>query len=314
MTDGRPQISVVSPVYGCRESLNALASGVAEAFEGDDLTWELVLVDDRAPDQPWPVIADLATADSRIRGVRLTRNHGQHLAIWAGLASARGAYVAVIDCDLQDDPMIIPDLYRKMQRDGTDAVVVNRGTWSDNGFRRTASRGFYRLVKALTGADINNIGNFGLYSRRMVDTLLQFTEQEVFLPVMVDLTGLSRSEHEVDRDPRHAGESSYSIRRLLSLAVAIIIRFTDRPLKWSVTLGLCISGGAAAISLILFVLWAVGTFTVQGWTSTILSVWFLSGAILATLGIHGIYLGRVFREVQGRPRILIEQTTDGSAP
>ncbi len=309
-----PDISVVSPVYGCRTVLQALADRVREAFDGTDLTWELVLVDDRAPDQPWPVIEELAAADTRIRGVRLSRNHGQHLAIWAGLEAARGAHVAVIDCDLQDDPAIIPTLFGELRAQEVDAMVVDRGSWSDSTLRRFASRSFYRLMRLLTGVDIGNVGNFGLYSRRLVDILVQFREQEVFLPVMVSLTGLPRGQYRVDRDARHSGESTYSTGRLMRLAVAIIIRFSDRPLQISVVLGLAMSGISLLISLMLFVLWLMGTFTVQGWTSTILSVWFLSGMILATLGVHGFYLGRVFREVQSRPRILVDTTTDDGAP
>lgn len=304
-----PMISVVSPVYGCRDVLTELAKRVEEAFQNESFAWELVLVDDRGPDQPWPVIEELSATNPRIRGIRLARNHGQHLAIWAGLEAARGDFVAVIDCDLQDDPAVIPELYRKAMQDDVEAVIVDRGNWSDSKLRRTASRSFYALVKWLAGVQINNIGNFGLYSRRMVDTLLLFTEQEIFLPIMVSLTGYATTKYKVDRDNRFEGESSYSLLRLLRLAVAIVIRFSDRPLKLSVLVGGAFSIMAASISFVLFVMWLAGTFTVQGWTSTILSIWFLSGLILATLGIHGFYLGRVFREVQGRPRILIQQTT-----
>lgn len=306
----RPLISVVSPVYGCRDCLRALAERTREAFEGTDLDWELVLVDDRAPDAPWDLIKELAAADARVRGIRLMRNHGQHLAIWAGLEAARGSHVAVIDCDLQDDPSIIPELYERLLEEGVEAIVVDRGSWSDSALRRIASRNFYRIVRGLTGIKIDNIGNFGLYSRRLVDVLLMFREQEVFLPVMVSLSGMSQRRFTVDRSDRHAGDSSYSLSRLFRLAIAVIIRFTDRPLKLSVILGLVFSGLSAAISVLLLVLWLFGAFAVPGWTSTILSLWFLSGLIMATLGIHGFYLGRVFREVQGRPRILIEQATD----
>jgi glycosyltransferase involved in cell wall biosynthesis len=307
-------ISIVSPIYGCRDCLEALVDAVRAVFEGSSLKWELILVDDRAPDAPWTTICALAAKDDRVRGLRLSRNHGQHLAIWAGLAEAKGDHVAVIDCDLQDDPSVIPALYRRMTDEQVHAVVVDRGDWTDTRFRRLASRCFYGTVKYLTGVAINNIGNFGLYSRRMIDTLLLFEEQEVFLPVMVSLTGLNTARHKVDRDTRLSGNSSYSLRRLLQLAIAIIIRFTDRPLKLSVIIGLAISGAAAAISFLLLLLWLMGTFTVQGWTSTMLSMWFLSGLILATLGIHGFYLGRVFREVQKRPRFLVEERTEHVAP
>lgn len=307
----RPLISIVSPVYGCcNTTLVELAKRVEASFDGRALEWELVLVDDRGPDQPWPVIEELAAQNPRIRGIRLARNHGQHLAIWSGLEAARGDFVAVIDCDLQDDPAVIPQLYFQMASGDVEAVIVDRGSWSDSRLRRIASKSFYALVKWLAGVQIDNIGNFGLYSRRMVDTLLLFTEQEIFLPIMVSLTGYETRRFKVDRDGRHEGESSYNLLRLFRLAIAIVIRFSDRPLKLSVLIGAAISGVATLISLVLFGMWLAGTFTVQGWTSTILSIWFLSGLILATLGIHGFYLGRVFREVQGRPRILIQQTTD----
>ncbi|MCQ0090479.1 glycosyltransferase family 2 protein [Roseovarius sp. M141] len=308
------KISVVSPIYGCRDCLHTLADQVADTFADTDFDWELLLVDDRGPDQPWEVITELAQNSPHIRGVRLARNHGQHLAIWAGLEAANGDYVVVIDCDLQDDPKIIPALLEKLIHSNVDAVVVDRGTWSDSKLRRIASKSFYAVVKSLTGVSINNIGNFGIYSRRLVDILLMYQEQEVFLPIMVSLTGLPTTQLQVDRGVRLAGESSYSLRRLITMAIAIIIRFTDRPLKLSVIIGLAFSSLSALISLLLLLMWLLGSFTVPGWTSTILSMWFLSGLIMATLGVHGFYLGRIFREVQGRPRILIEQTTDKAGP
>ncbi|MFV0359656.1 glycosyltransferase family 2 protein [Tropicimonas sp.] len=309
-----PLISVVSPVYGCRDCLEALVDMVRAAFLDSGLDWELILVDDRGPDAPWDLIVELAGLDGRVRGLRLVRNHGQHLAIWAGLAAARGDWVAVIDCDLQDDPAIIPALHAAAVKEGVDAMVVDRGSWSDSAFRRWASRTFYRMVDLLAGIQLRNIGNFGIYSRRMTDTLMLFDEQEVFLPVMVNLTGLRTGQMQLDRDERLAGESSYSLRRLVSLAIAIIIRFSDRPLKLSVIAGLLFSGLSALISVVLVVAWSTGAFTVPGWTSTILSVWFLSGLIMAVLGVHGFYVGRIFSEVQNRPRILIEQVTGGEDP
>jgi len=302
-------ISVVSPVYGCTACLEPLSEAVRSAFAGTGLNWELVLVDDRGPGDPWPVISRLAAGDARIRGVRLARNHGQHLAIWAGLAEARGDWVCVVDCDLQDDPEVIPRLLEQAKADAAEAVVVDRGSWSDSLFRRAASSALYRLIGALGGVRIGNVGNFGLYSRRMVDTLLLYREQEVFLPMMISLTGLKRTTLRADRSGRAAGQSSYSLMRLARLAMAIIVRFSDRPLKLSVVIGLAFSVISAGISLLLVIAWAAGEFTVPGWTSTVLSVWFLSGLIMATLGVHGFYLGRVFAEVKMRPRIVVETTT-----
>lgn len=302
-------ISIVSPVYGCTACLEMLCLKVRETFDGSGIDWELLLVDDRGPDDPWPLISKLARLDERIRGIRLSRNHGQHLAIWAGLAEAKGDWIAVIDCDLQDDPAVLLELYEATAERQVEAIIVDRGSWSDSWFRRTASRAFYRTINLLGGISIQNAGNFGLYSRRMVDTLLQYEEQEVFLPMMVTLSGLKCDRFRLDRSKRAAGASSYSFRRLISLASAIIVRFSDRPLKLSIVVGFTFSVFSALLSFLLVFLWFFGIFTVPGWTSTVLSVWFLSGLIMATLGVHGFYIGRIFAEVKKRPRITIETAT-----
>ncbi|MEX0299179.1 MAG: glycosyltransferase family 2 protein [Kordiimonas sp.] len=301
----------MSPIYGCRDCLEALVDATWAAFDKSNLDWELILVDDRGPDDPWPLICEIADKHPRVRGIRLSRNHGQHLAIWAGLKEARGDWVAVIDCDLQDDPAIIPDLWKQGVSEYTHAVLVDRGEWKDTGLRRLASNIFVRVMDLLSGVKLNNnVGNFGLYSRRMVETLLLFKDKEVFLPLMVSLTGLPQTMFKgQSRADRIAGQSSYNFRRLLRVAIAIVIRFSDRPLKLSVLLGITLSGFSVVFSLLLLAAWITGAFTVPGWTSLILSVWFLAGLILAVLGVHGFYIGRIFAEVQNRPRILIEERT-----
>lgn len=304
-----PLISVVSPVYGCRDCLRKLVERTLSSLDAAELGWELILVDDRGPDQPWDLITELASVDERVRGIRLARNHGQHIAIWAGLAESRGEWIAIVDCDLQDDPNLIPALLDQALCESSEAIVVERGSWSDSGFRRISSTLFYKLVHFLAGVEITNIGNFGIYSRRMVNALLLYSEQEVFLPVMVKLTGLKTDEIQLDRSSREIGKSSYSIRRLISLSISIIVRFSDRPLKISAVVGLFFSMVSGVISGVLVIGWLSGSFTVEGWTSTILSMWFLSGLTMAVLGIHGLYLARVFDEVKARPRILVESRT-----
>ena len=304
-----PEVSIVSPVYGCRDCLSLLVKSVTDTMDASGLSWELVLVDDCGPDDPWSLICEFAEEDARVRGVKLSRNHGQHLAIWAGLEVCRGEWTAVIDCDLQDDPAMLPALFEEAKESKVHALLVDRGDWSDSWLRRAASTQFYRLVKVLAGIEIKNVGNFGIYSRHMVDTLLKFREQEVFLPMMVALTGLPSRRSRIDRSARAAGESSYSLLRLLRLAAAIVVRFSDRPLKLSALVGFAFSTLAALISVYLLFGYLLGAFTVAGWTSVVLSLWFLSGLILVTLGIHGLYLGRVFAEVRRRPRLSVMYTT-----
>ena len=302
-------LSVVSPVYNCTRCLPEIVRRVRETFEGTDVEWEIVFVDDRGPGQPWPVIEELAREDSRVRGARLTRNHGQHLAIWAGLTYARGDWVAVIDCDLQDDPSVLMTLVERARQGTSDAIIVDRGRWHDSNWRRAASRTFYALLHSITGFQIaGNAGNFGLYNRRMVENLLAFRDKEVFLPAMVVMTGLEREIHVVPRSDRLEGRSSYGLRPLLRFAVALIVRFSDRPLKISVVVGLCMSGLSGLLALIIAIAWISGRVQVQGWTSLILSIWFVGGLILSALGIHGFYIGRIFSEVQDRPRLRVLET------
>lgn len=303
-------ISVVSPVYNCTSCLPEIVRRVRETLEGPDMHWEVLFVDDRGPGEPWPVIEALADSDQRVRGVRLMRNHGQHLAIWAGLAHARGDWVAVIDCDLQDDPAMLLRMVDMAREGNCDAVIVDRGEWRDSWWRRATSRLFTALLRAITGMKVGvNAGNFGLYSARMVENLLAFRDKEVFLPAMTVMTGLERRTLVVPRAPRAEGRSSYGLRQLLRLAVALIIRFSDRPLKLSVLAGLALSGLSAGIALVVFVAWASGVIKVEGWTSLMLSIWFVGGLILSALGVHGFYIGRIFTEVQDRPRISVMETT-----
>lgn len=303
-------ISVVSPVYGCKDCLIQLVASVSNALEHTPYDWELVLVDDRGPDEPWDIIAELSQKHLRVRGIRLARNHGQHLAIWAGLKASQGDWVVVVDCDLQDNPSYIPQLMEKAISEKVEAVIVERGSWSDSTFRRVSSRSFYRIVKVLSGINLSNVGNFGIYSRRMVDLLLRFEEQDVYLPLMVSITGLKKTQLVIDREERHSGQSSYTIRQLFRLAFSLIVNFSDRPLKYVAALGAVMSFVSVIFSITLIGAHFFGAFTVPGWTSIILSMWFLSGLILAVLGIHGIYLGRIFSEAKRRPRIIVEDETD----
>lgn len=304
-------ISVVSPVYGCDTVLEHLVSAVESAFAASsNLEWELILVDDRGPVEAWPIICSLAEKDKRVRGVRLSRNHGQHLAIWAGLGVSSGEYVAVIDCDLQDDPAIIPKLYAKAISEKLDAVVVERGVWSDSTWRRKASSLMRKTMKTLTRINMGgDFGNFGLYSKRLKDVLLTYKDKEVFLPFMVAMSGFERGFFTHDRSERFSGKSSYNLYRLIRMAIGIVVRFSDRPLKISILLGFVISSFTAIFSIFLFITAMMGIYEVAGWVSTVLSIWFLSGLILATLGIHGLYIGRIFSEVQNRPNIIIQDTT-----
>ncbi len=182
------KISAVCPAYRCRDCLHTLPELAETAFSNSELDWEFILFDERAPDQPWIIKRDLTKSNLRAQRVGLSRNHGQ---IWAELEAVTGDYVAEIDCDIQDDPNYIPILHSEFKRQAAGAMIVNRGSWSDSLIRRFFARCFYAIVKFLRGVKIGNIGNFDLYSHRLLTLskmiIARFTDR---LPKLRIIAGL----------------------------------------------------------------------------------------------------------------------------
>lgn len=302
-------ISVVVPVYGCQPCLKRLYSGVRDALEHTDESWQLVLVDDRSPDAAWNTIVALAAEDKRVLGVRLARNHGQHRAIWTGLQSARGEWTVVMDCDLQDDPALIPMLLNEVKKSTAHACVVQRGQWSDTALRRLASNSFYKALSLLSGIRISNSGNYGIYSRTLIDYVLQHAERDFFFPAIVQLSGVEIKDLKLDRSQRGAGESSYTFTALIKLAANIAIAHSNRPLHLSIISGLTLLITTGGISLAILIGALSESFTVPGWASSIIAVCLTAGSVLAMLGIQGLYIGRIFDSAKGRPLNFVEEDT-----
>jgi polyisoprenyl-phosphate glycosyltransferase len=298
-------ISIVTPVYACEGCLHQLYERLVAVLPTIVDDFEIIMVNDASPDRAWDVISELAAMDRRVKGVALSRNFGQHAAITAGLDRARGDWVVVMDCDLQDRPEEIVRLFRKA-REGYDVVFARRGNRQDSILRRIASRLFYGVLGYLTGTPQDEaIANFGVYSRRAVQAVCSIRESHRYFPALIRWVGFTSTSIDVEHAPRTIGRSSYDFTKTVRLAYRTIINFSDKPLRLTVTLGMWISAAALLCSIGIVVMALQGKFQVLGWASIMVSIWFLSGLMIALIGMVGTYLGRAFDESKKRPIYIV---------
>jgi glycosyltransferase involved in cell wall biosynthesis len=303
-------LSVVVPVYGCAACLEALHRRLTAALAGAVPSYEIVLVDDCAPDDAWNVIARLARADSRVRGIRLSRNFGQHAAITAGLAECKGRRALVMDCDLQDPPELIPQLYQKALA-GHDIVLARRKRKRHSVFRRLAAALYFRLLGVLSNRRFDGeFGAFSIVSRPVIDAFLRFQDRDRHYLFILYWLGFDAAAVEYEHADRHSGTSAYSLRALLSHAFGGIMFQTTRVLRWIVYFGFAVSAAGALLAGCLVYLWFTRT-PPPGWTSLAVLVLVIGGFIIMSTGITGLYIGKIFEQVKGRPLYVIGRRISG---
>ena len=302
--------SVVVPVYGAKASLAALVARVDNALRQLKLGFELILVDDGCPQGAWSEIKRLAQKHTFVRGIKLSRNFGQHEAITAGLHEACGEWIVVMDCDLQDRPEEISRLYAQAMK-GYDIVYSRRVNRQDSWYKKLGSRVFYAVLGYLTDTQLDpSVANFGIYHRKVIQAILQMEEALRFFPVMVRWVGFNATGLEVEHSERQEGKTAYSLLKLLRLASNVMISFSDKPLRLMVLLGFCMSFFAALFALKITIQAIVGDVIVQGWASVMVSLWFVGGLLLMMLGVVGVYIGKTFDETKRRPTYIIDNRTD----
>ncbi len=272
--------------------------------------YEIVLVDDRSVDSSWACIQAQAARDPRVRGLRLSRNFGQHRAVTAGLDYCRGEWVVVLDCDLQDRPEEIPALFAKA-RSGYDLVLARRINRQDSRSQKLLSRLFYRVLSYLTEMPQDPaVANFGIYHRKVIGAVLAMRESIRYFPTMVRWVGFRAGYLDVTHAERAGGRSSYGLSQRLHLGLDILLANSDKPLRLTVKLGLILSGGAFLLVPITLVRYWIGQISQPGYASLIISIWFFSGLLLAVLGMVGLYTGKTFEQVKNRPIYLVDEETD----
>lgn len=300
-------ISIVSPVYRAEKILPILVSEINLVMERIGEDYEIILVDDRSPDNSWEVMKVLSSQNSKIKSIRLSRNFGQHSAIFAGLTKTKGDWVVVMDCDMQDQPKEIAKLYKKAL-EGYDIVLGQRENRKDKFLKKLSSKLFYKVFNYLSGGQFNNeIGNFGIYKKKVIDSILNISDYIKFFPLFINWVGFKSVSIPIEHGEREEGKSSYSISRLLKLAFNVIISFSDKPLRLFINFGLGISILSFILGIYYLYLSITHKITQPGFSSLILSIWFLSGIIICCIGIVGVYLGKTFDQAKNRPTFIIDE-------
>jgi glycosyltransferase involved in cell wall biosynthesis len=308
-----PIISIVSPVYRAENIVDELVHRITAEVLKIHVDYEIVLVEDGSPDNSWKKIEAICLRDEKVTGIKLSRNYGQHYAITAGLEAARGEFVVVMDCDLQDDPKYIVNLYNEVMK-GYDLVYGMQSRREHGLFKNITSHFFYFILNLLTekrtiGAN-GNIGAYSILSRRVVNAFLQMREYHRHYLAILGLLGFNAGFIQIAQQKRFEGSSSYTLNKLFKLAVDGVVSQSDKLLRLSILVGFicfCLSflGGLA------YVISYFIQGSLPGYTSLITMLFFSTGVILMSIGVQGLYIGRIFDQVKNRPLYFIDKKING---
>jgi dolichol-phosphate mannosyltransferase len=303
--------SIVAPVYNEIEILPEFYRRIKEVMDTAGEEWELVLVDDGCTDGSTEKIHELAEMDKRVRPVIFARNFGHQIAVTAGLDYARGDAVVIIDADLQDPPEVILDLAAKW-REGYQVVYAVRAeregeTW----FKKFTAALFYRIIFRITDVKIPlDTGDFRLLDRKVVDVMNSMRERHRFLRGMASWVGFRQIGVEYKRAARHAGVTKYPFRKMLALALNAITSFSYFPLQVATYVGFFAAGLAILAIPVVIVMRMTGSQAFLGQATTLISVLFLGGVQLISLGVLGEYIGRLYDEAKGRPLYIVSEAPE----
>jgi polyisoprenyl-phosphate glycosyltransferase len=303
-----PFISVVVPLYCCEAFVVELHERLVRTLSSISPRFEIVLVNDASPQADWQRVRELAASDPRVKAINLSRNFGQHYAITAGVDHAEGDWVVVMDGDLQDPPEEIARMYGKA-REGYDIVFGVKPKRSHGFLKRLTSRGFTRMLAYLMDTDLDNsVTHFSIVSRKVADNLRQFKERNRSYAFFLRWMGFHVGYIEVEHHARPSGESSYTLRKLLRLAFELTVSQSDKPLRVSILFGFVTASLALAAGVVAIVRYFFWATPVEGWTSVIVSLYFIGGILLMAMGVLGLYVGKIFEETKGRPLYVVKDT------
>ena len=304
-------ISIVIPAYNEERNLPVLCANLREVLSGageDD--FEIVLIDDGSSDRTWETINGLSSSDVRVRGVRLSRNFGHQSALMAGLAAARGQAVVMMDADLQHPPSLVPQLIRKWHEGFQIVHAIRRDPPNVSWFKRKTSKLYYQLFAFMSGVAIEpGSADFCLLDRQVVDEVLKFEEEGLFLRGLVHWVGYATTSVPFECGERHTGTSKYSLGKMMTLGWHGVSSFSLVPLRIGIAVGLLSSTLAFLGTAYAIVGWWVDDAVVPGWASSVAMTSFLFGVLFAFLAVLAEYVGRIVVEVRRRPRFLVRETT-----
>ena len=306
----KPFISVVSPVYGAERTISMLVERIVAAITPITQSFEIILVEDASPDNSWGEISKACEKEERVKGVKLSRNFGQHKAITAGLALAKGDFIIVMDCDLQDDPVYIPELLNKA-KEGFDIVYTLKKIRRHNFFKNVMTKFFNRvfnfLVETKSLKAHGLVGAYSLLSRKVVNEFLKYGDHRRHYLMVLRWLGFSYSFISIEHKERYAGHSSYNLSKLISHAIDGITSQSDKVLLLTVYSGFFMAFASMMAGVFVIILYFIHGFQ-SGWASLAVLILFSSGIIITTIGIVGVYVGRTFEQAKGRQLFIIDKT------
>lgn len=301
----RPLISIVSPVYRGEKIVHELVKRIKESVSEITDDFDIVLVNDCSPDESWKEILKECDSDVRVKGVNLSRNFGQPGAIAAGMEYAKGEWIVVMDCDLQDRPEEIINMYNKA-KEGYDTVLGLRVERHDTFMKKLSSTIFNKVFSFLCGLDTDKrSSNFGLYKHNVIEQYNKMIERGETFSILIRELGFKVASIPIQHDERFEGSSSYSLPKLLRLALNIIIINTNKPLRLMIYWGFLMSflSGLFAIYNVIAYLFGYNNF--PGFTTTVFSIWFVGGMLMMQMGVLGVYVGKIFDKTKGRPLYVV---------
>lgn len=305
MTRLNRSISVVSPVYKGEKQVAELVSRVKNTLKTCTDEFEIILVEDGSTEESWNAVKREAEKDSCVKAIKLSRNFGQHKAIFAGLSFCRKDWIVVMDCDLQDLPEEIPSLLNASE--GVDVVLAQRINRRDGYLKKTFSSGFYKVFGYLSNTKQDpTVANFGLYNLKVIKAILTYGDYIKYFPIFVQSAGFKTKKVEIRHGERLSGKTNYSFGKLLQLSLDVILSFSNKPLLLVMRFGLLISLMSVVAIAVSLHKYLVHDIIVPGYTSIIISICLFSGIIIFLIGFIGMYIGRIFDQVKNRPAFIIE--------
>lgn len=298
------KLSVVIPVYGCKNALRELYNRLVISLKKITEDYEIILVNDNCPQNSWEIIEQICKEDNKVIGIEMSRNFGQMKAILAGLDNSTGDYIVVMDCDLQDKPEEIVKLYNKLN-EGYDIVFARRENRKDKKSKILISKIFYKIYSISTDVQYDSsLCNFSICRKKVIDSYCKLREEHRAYVMYLQWLGFRQATVNVEHNKRKEGKSSYNLKKRLKMASDIIFSQSDKLLKIIVNMGFVIT----LISLIATIAIIINYFVNDvnaGWSSIIAAICFMSGIIISVIGIVGIYIGNIFIQTKQRPLYII---------
>ncbi|MBR5637250.1 MAG: glycosyltransferase family 2 protein [Pseudobutyrivibrio sp.] len=300
------KLSVVIPIYGCKKALPELHKRLSDTLQKITEDYEIILVNDNCPQNSWEVIEEIAQKDNKVKGIELSRNFGQMKAILAGLDYSTGDWVVVMDCDLQDRPEEIINLYNKAQ-EGYDIVFARRAHRKDGAMKVFLANLFYKIYRFATDGNYDGaVCNFSIVKRQVVNDYCRMREQHRAYVMYMKWLGYRQAVIDVEHNERFEGKSSYSLKKRVAMAMELLTSQSDKLLKLFVGIGFFMSL-FAFIAIIALVIYHYVAHVTVGWTSLLATNVLIGGIIIMVIGIVGIYVGNTFMQTKERPLYIVRQ-------